>query len=35
MIVELGHNLGLSVVGEGVETPQVLGELASTGRDVA
>ena len=34
-IVELGHNLGLSVVGDGVETPEVLGELASTGCDVA
>jgi len=34
-IVDLGHNLGFSVVGEGVETRNVLDELAATGCDVA
>jgi EAL domain-containing protein (putative c-di-GMP-specific phosphodiesterase class I) len=34
-IVELGHNLGFHVVGEGVETPEVLAGLAATGCDVA
>jgi diguanylate cyclase (GGDEF)-like protein len=34
-IVDLGHNLGFSVVGEGVETRTVLDELAATGCDVA
>jgi diguanylate cyclase (GGDEF)-like protein len=34
-IVELGHNLGFSVVGEGVETLDVLAELSSAGCDVA
>ena len=34
-IVELGHNLGFQVVGEGVETDEVLTALASTGCDVA
>jgi EAL domain-containing protein (putative c-di-GMP-specific phosphodiesterase class I) len=34
-IVELGHNLGFHVVGEGVETAEVLAALASTGCDVA
>jgi EAL domain-containing protein (putative c-di-GMP-specific phosphodiesterase class I) len=34
-IVELGHNLGLSVVGEGVETVDVPDKLASTGCDMA
>jgi predicted signal transduction protein with EAL and GGDEF domain len=34
-IVELGHNLGFHVVGEGVETNEVLARLASTGCDVA
>jgi diguanylate cyclase (GGDEF)-like protein len=34
-IVELGHNLGFSVVGEGVETREVLAELTSVGCDVA
>jgi diguanylate cyclase (GGDEF)-like protein len=34
-IVELGHNLGFEVVGEGVETVDVLAALAATGCDVA
>jgi diguanylate cyclase (GGDEF)-like protein len=34
-IVELGHNLGFSVVAEGVETAAVLTDLAATGCDVA
>ncbi len=34
-IVDLGHNLGLSVVGEGVETAGVLAGLRRTGCDVA
>ncbi|HEX3981297.1 MAG TPA: EAL domain-containing protein, partial [Acidimicrobiales bacterium] len=34
-IVELGHNLGFHVVGEGVETADVLAGLAATGCDVA
>lgn len=34
-IVELGHNLGFLVVGEGVETDDVLTNLAATGCDVA
>jgi diguanylate cyclase (GGDEF)-like protein len=34
-IVDLGHNLGFSVVGEGVETAEVLGELELAGCDVA
>jgi diguanylate cyclase (GGDEF)-like protein len=34
-IVDLGHNLGFSVVGEGVETRAVLEELVSVGCDVA
>ena len=34
-IVELGHNLGFHVVGEGVEDDTVLGALAATGCDVA
>ncbi len=34
-IVELGHNLGFMVVGEGVETQEVLANLASTGCDIA
>jgi EAL domain-containing protein (putative c-di-GMP-specific phosphodiesterase class I) len=34
-IVELGHNLGFSVVGEGVETQGVLRALASSKCDVA
>ena len=34
-IVELGHNLGFSVVGEGVETLAVLKALAATGCEIA
>ena len=34
-IVDLGHNLGFHVVGEGVEDDTVLGALAATGCDVA
>ena len=34
-IVELGHNLSLQVVGEGVETDDVLDALESAGCDVA
>src|SRR6185437_13385273 len=34
-IVDLGHNLGLSVVGEGVETAGILACLRRTGCDVA
>ena len=34
-IVDLGHNLGFSVVGEGVETAEVLSELELAGCDVA
>jgi diguanylate cyclase (GGDEF)-like protein len=34
-IVDLGHNLGFSVVGEGVETRPVMDELASAGCDLA
>ncbi len=34
-IVELGHTLGFHVVGEGVETNEVLTRLALTGCDVA
>jgi diguanylate cyclase (GGDEF)-like protein len=34
-IVDLGHNLGFSVVGEGIETQLVLNELAIAGCDVA
>jgi diguanylate cyclase (GGDEF)-like protein len=34
-IVELGHNLGFHVVGEGVETAEVLAGLAASGCDVA
>lgn len=34
-IVDLGHNLGFSVVGEGIETRAVLDELATAGCDVA
>jgi diguanylate cyclase (GGDEF)-like protein len=34
-IVDLGHNLSLSVVGEGVETPDVLAGLRGTGCDEA
>jgi diguanylate cyclase (GGDEF)-like protein len=34
-IIELGHNLALSVVGEGVETEDVLDYLRTAGCDVA
>jgi EAL domain-containing protein (putative c-di-GMP-specific phosphodiesterase class I) len=33
--IALGHNLGLSVVAEGVETPEVLAALDALGCDVA
>ncbi|GMA84939.1 hypothetical protein GCM10025868_01890 [Angustibacter aerolatus] len=33
-VVELGHNLGMSVVAEGVETPEALQRLRSMGCDV-
>jgi diguanylate cyclase (GGDEF)-like protein len=32
-VVDLGHNLGLSVVAEGVETPEVLAQLEAMGCD--
>jgi EAL domain-containing protein (putative c-di-GMP-specific phosphodiesterase class I) len=34
-IVDLGHNLGLHVVGEGVETDETASALGATGCDVA
>ncbi|MEP7201792.1 MAG: EAL domain-containing protein [Ilumatobacteraceae bacterium] len=34
-VVELGHNLGLTMVAEGVETKDALDELAEMGCDVA
>ena len=34
-VIELGHNLGLRVVAEGVETTDVLDDLARSGCDVA
>lgn len=34
-VIELGHNLGLTVVAEGVETPEMLETLTSLGCDVA
>jgi EAL domain-containing protein (putative c-di-GMP-specific phosphodiesterase class I) len=34
-IIDLGHNLGLQVVAEGVETDQALAELRSAECDVA
>jgi EAL domain-containing protein (putative c-di-GMP-specific phosphodiesterase class I) len=34
-IVDLGHNLGLQVVSEGVETDDVLAAVAATGCDIA
>jgi EAL domain-containing protein (putative c-di-GMP-specific phosphodiesterase class I) len=32
-VVELGHNLGLRIVAEGVETPEVLGLIRHLGCD--
>ena len=34
-IVELGHNLGLTIVAEGVETAAVLGDLTALSCDIA
>jgi diguanylate cyclase (GGDEF)-like protein len=34
-IVDLGHNLALRVIGEGVESPDVLASLKASGCDVA
>jgi EAL domain-containing protein (putative c-di-GMP-specific phosphodiesterase class I) len=34
-IVDLGHNLGLRVVGEGVESEEIASALAATGCEVA
>jgi EAL domain-containing protein (putative c-di-GMP-specific phosphodiesterase class I) len=34
-IVELGHGLGLAVVAEGIETPQVWAQLLRLGCDLA
>jgi diguanylate cyclase (GGDEF)-like protein len=34
-VVDLGHNLGLTIVAEGVETPGALSRLAAFGCDVA
>ena len=34
-IVELGHNLGFDVVGEGVETAEIASALQATACDVA
>jgi EAL domain-containing protein (putative c-di-GMP-specific phosphodiesterase class I) len=34
-IIDLGRNLGLKVVAEGVESPQVLRRLVELGCDVA
>jgi EAL domain-containing protein (putative c-di-GMP-specific phosphodiesterase class I) len=34
-MIDLGHNLGLSVVAEGVETPEAARHLADIGCDVA
>jgi diguanylate cyclase (GGDEF)-like protein len=34
-VVDLGHNLGLTIVAEGVEDPEALDSLASYGCDVA
>lgn len=33
--IDLGHNLGLSVIAEGVETQETLDELARYGCDMA
>src|SRR5674536_239437 len=35
IVVDLGHNLGLTIVAEGVETAQALTALAGVGCDVA
>jgi EAL domain-containing protein (putative c-di-GMP-specific phosphodiesterase class I) len=32
-VIEFGHNLGLAVVAEGVETQEVLDELSALGCD--
>jgi diguanylate cyclase (GGDEF)-like protein len=34
-IVDLGHNLGLTIVAEGVETEEILTDLTATGCDIA
>jgi len=34
-VIDLGHNLGLSIVAEGVETPLSLDRLRSYGCDIA
>jgi EAL domain-containing protein (putative c-di-GMP-specific phosphodiesterase class I) len=34
-VIDLGHNLGLSTVAEGVESAEILGRLADYGCDVA
>jgi diguanylate cyclase len=34
-IVDLGHNLGLQVVGEGIETEEIASALSATGCEVA
>jgi len=34
-MIDLGHNLALRVVGEGVETPEVLDSLREAGCDEA
>jgi EAL domain-containing protein (putative c-di-GMP-specific phosphodiesterase class I) len=34
-IVDLGHNLGLKVVGEGVESEEIAAALTATGCEVA
>ena len=34
-VIELGHNFGLEVVGEGAETPEIVQALAALGCDTA
>jgi diguanylate cyclase (GGDEF)-like protein len=34
-VIELGHNFGLEVVGEGAETPEIVSALAALGCDTA